>query len=475
MLRLVSEPHADAGSVAFANRDADRRADVDAVGHADSVADTEPDYAADVVAHRSAAHAFEHADTAAIAGAVGDALYVGAVVRDDAMLELWRHVLLERGVVHLGGRYFLSERVWNRRLRMLRQLSVGASDSRAFDAAVGRAHRSADRAALRRASSRADASSDDSAVAQSDAVADDAADACSVDGAVHERAHVHRQFMHELRRCMLFFYGKLRGRRWPVSFGRLRRELLRMLRLVSEPRADAGSVAFANRDAHHRADVDAVGHADSVTDTEPDYGADSVAHRSAAHAFEHADTAAIAGAVGDALYVGAVVRDDAMLELWRHVLLERGVVHLGGRYFLSERVWNRRLRMLRQLSVGAAQPRTVRAAVGAAHVLTDLVADECAYHHAHRIPDRETDRDANHRADGFADAAAIGGANRHAHSPAVELTKHRTDAATERGPDGHAERVAFAGTECSADRVSDRHAVKPPNSRSLRAAAPLRT
>ena len=134
-------------------------------------------------------------------------------------------------------------------------------------------------------------------------------------------------------------------------------ELLRVLRLVSKPRADAGPVAFADGDAHRRADFNPVGRADSVADTEPDFAANGVTHWSAAHAFEHADTAAVAGALGDALYVGTVVRDDAMLKLWRHVLLERGVVHLGGRYFLSERVWNRCLRMLRQLSIGAADSR----------------------------------------------------------------------------------------------------------------------
>ena len=322
MLRLVSEPRADAGSVAFANRDADRRADGNPVGHADSVADTEPDYAADVVAHGSAAHAFEHADTAAIAGAVGDALYVGAVVRDDAMLELWRHVLFERGVVHLGGRYFLSERVWNRRLRMLRQLSIGASDSRAIDAAVGRAHGGADRATLRRAGPRADAGSYNAAVAQSDGRADDAADSRAVDDAVRERAHVHRESVHELWGRLLFLHSGVRGRGRRLPRRGLRFGHVRVLRLVSEPCAHAGPVECADCDAHRRADIDTVRRADSVADAEPDRAPYLSTHRSASHAFEHADAAAIAGTVRDALHVGAVVRDDAMLELWRDVLLE---------------------------------------------------------------------------------------------------------------------------------------------------------
>ena len=102
----------------------------------------------------------------------------------------------------------------------------------------------------------------------------------------------------------------------------MRRKLVRVLRLVSKPRADASPVACADCYAHRGADIDTIGRADSVADADPDSAAYLTAHRSASHALEHADAAAIAGAVRDALHVGAVVRDDAMLELWRDVLLE---------------------------------------------------------------------------------------------------------------------------------------------------------
>ena len=102
----------------------------------------------------------------------------------------------------------------------------------------------------------------------------------------------------------------------------MRRKLVRVLRLVSKPRADAGSVECADSDAHCRAEYDTVCRANSVADARTDCAAYLTAHGSAPHAFEHADAAAIAGTVRDALHVGAVVRDDAMLELWRDVLLE---------------------------------------------------------------------------------------------------------------------------------------------------------
>ena len=54
-----------------------------------------------------------------------------------------------------------------------------------------------------------------------------------------------------------------------------------------------GDHAGRRGDAHRCADVDTVGHANSVADTEPDFTANRVTHRSAAHAFEHADTAAV--------------------------------------------------------------------------------------------------------------------------------------------------------------------------------------
>ena len=105
--------------------------------------------------------------------------------------------------MHFSGRDFLSKRMRDRCVRMLRQLSVSAADALAVDAAVGRAHGCADRAALCSADARADAGSDKIPVARSDISAHNAADARALDPAVHERAHIHGKSVHELRRRVL--------------------------------------------------------------------------------------------------------------------------------------------------------------------------------------------------------------------------------------------------------------------------------
>ena len=53
------------------------------------------------------------------------------------------------------------------------------------------------------------------------------------------------------------------------------------------------------------------------------------------------------------------------------------------------RIWLRDccVRVLRQFPFGAAKPCTVRADVGVTDIGTYPVADECAYHYAHRISD----------------------------------------------------------------------------------------
>ena len=206
----------------------------------------------------------------------------------------------------------------------------------------------------------------------------------------------------------------------------MRKHVVRLLRLFSEPDADGNADEIADTGADERADGDAYRVANGWSDAIAECASDGNAHANAANSLVRAVADAVARTVNRHVLISALVCCDAVHIIRRDMLLIERELRIGRRNLLCERLRPERVRLLRVVPVRFALPGAVDAAVAnpyaGPHGTTIRHADAAAVANPYCGPDGGTECDPDIAAECYTQRISIG----HAHNAAVALAIRAT-------------------------------------------------
>ena len=211
----------------------------------------------------------------------------------------------------------------------------------------------------------------------------------------------------------------------------MRKHVVRLLRLFSEPGADGNADEIADTGADERADGDAYWVANGWSDAIAECASDGNAHANASNSLVRAVADAVARTVNRPLPIGALVCCDAVhIVRWNMLFIDREV-RIGRRNILCERLWPERVRLLRVVPVRATVPGAVDAAVAnpyaGPHGTTIRHADDAAVANPYFGPDGGTECDPDIAAQSDTHRISIGRAHNAAVALAIRATHVHAD------------------------------------------------